>query len=373
MKAINTGVRRAFAVAAVCARSSAGSNWAAAGNGAKAAASAAHATIRQPQRLKIFNEINMIQSNAARRPDSVVIATRESALALWQARHVQSELQRLYPGLPVSILGMTTAGDRNLDSSLAKIGGKGLFVKELEDALGDGRADIAVHSVKDVPMHLPDGFALAAVLERADPRDAFVSNDFNDLAALPAGARVGTSSLRRECQLRAQFPRLVVEPLRGNVQTRLRKLDDGRHGAIILAAAGLKRLGLAGRITALLTPEESLPAVGQGALGIECRSDRDDLFELLAPLVHQATQQCVYAERAFSRTLAGSCNVPLAGFAELCGTQLRLRGLVGAPDGSRIVRGETAGPAVNAEALGIALAEELKRQGAADILAMVAP
>lgn len=315
----------------------------------------------------------MMQRSASRRPDSVVIATRESALALWQARHVQSELRRLYPGLPVSILGMTTAGDRNLDSSLAKIGGKGLFVKELEDALADGRADIAVHSVKDVPMHLPDGFALAAVLERADPRDAFVSNHFRSLAALPAGARVGTSSLRRECQLRTHFPKLVVEPLRGNVQTRLRKLDDGQYGAIILAAAGLKRLGLANRITALLTPDQSLPAVGQGALGIECCSDRDDLFELLAPLTHQATQQCVYAERAFSRTLAGSCNVPLAGFAELSGTQLRLRGLVGAPDGSRIVRGETEGPATNAEALGIALAEELKSRGAADILAALAP
>ena len=315
----------------------------------------------------------MIQSSASHRPDSVVIATRESALALWQARHVQSALQRLYPGLPVSILGMTTAGDRNLDSSLARIGGKGLFVKELEDALADGRADIAVHSMKDMPMHLPDGYALAAVLERADPRDAFIANDFGGLAELPAGARVGTSSLRRECQLRAQFPRLVVEPLRGNVQTRLRKLDDGQYNAIILAAAGLKRLGLADRITALLTPEQSLPAVGQGALGIECRSERSDLFELLAPLVHQPTQRCVYAERAFSRTLAGSCNVPLAGFAELSGSQLRMRGLVGAPDGSRVVRGEIAGAAADAEKLGIALAEDLKRQGADDILAALAP
>ena len=315
----------------------------------------------------------MIQSIASRRPNSVVIATRESALALWQARHVQSELQRLYPGLPVSILGMTTAGDRNLDSSLAKIGGKGLFVKELEDALADGRADIAVHSVKDVPMHLPDGYALAAILERADPRDAFVSNRFRSLGTLPAGTQVGTSSLRREFQLRAQFPDLVIKPLRGNVQTRLRKLDDGEYGAIILAAAGLKRLGLADRITALLTPEQSLPAVGQGALGIECRSDRSDLFELLVPLVHQATQQCVYAERAFSRTLAGSCNVPLAGFAELSGAQLRLRGLVGAPDGSKVVRGEMAGAVADAEALGIALAEDLKHQGAADILAALSP
>lgn len=311
----------------------------------------------------------MIQGSARHRPDSVVIATRESALALWQARHVQSELQRLYPGLSVSILGMTTAGDRNLGSSLAKIGGKGLFVKELEDALADGRADIAVHSMKDVPMLLPDGFALAAVLARADPRDAFVASSFSCLADLPAGTRVGTSSLRRECQLRERFPDLVIEPLRGNVQTRLRKLDEGRYGAIILAAAGLKRLGLAGRITALLAPEECLPAVGQGALGIECRSDRRDLFERLAPLVHGPTQHCVSAERAFSRTLAGSCNVPLAGFAVHIGAQLHLRGLVGAPDGSTVVRGEIRGEDSAAETLGIALAEDLKRKGAADILA----
>src|SRR3989338_644436 len=218
MKAISTGTCCARASAAMCARLSAGCSWAAAG----AATSTAHATIPQPQCLKIFNIINMIQSLNQRRPDSVVIATRESALALWQARHVQSELQRLYPGLAVSILGMTTAGDRNLGSSLAKIGGKGLFVKELEDALADGRADIAVHSMKDVPMHLPDGFALAAIMERADPRDAFVANAYSSLAQLPAGARVGTSSLRRECQLRAQFPHLQIEPPRGNVQTRRR-------------------------------------------------------------------------------------------------------------------------------------------------------
>ncbi len=314
----------------------------------------------------------MIQSIARRLPESVVIATRESALALWQARHVQSELRRVYPELPVTILGMTTAGDRNLGSSLAKIGGKGLFVKELEDALAEGRADIAVHSMKDVPMHLPEGFVLAAMLERADPRDAFVANAFGGIAELPAGARVGTSSLRRECQLRAAYPQLVIEPLRGNVQTRLRKLDDGQYSAIILAAAGLQRLGLADRIAALLTPEQSLPAVGQGALGIECRGDRSDLFGLLAPLVHQPTQQCVIAERAFSRALAGSCNVPLAGFAELSGAQLRLRGLVGAPDGSTVVRGEIAGAVVDAEALGLALAADLQHRGAADILAALA-
>ncbi|MGE0558665.1 MAG: hydroxymethylbilane synthase [Burkholderiales bacterium] len=314
----------------------------------------------------------MLESNRRFSRDSVIIATRESALALWQAQHVQSELQRLYPGLAVTILGMTTEGDRNLGSSLAKIGGKGLFVKELEDALADGRADIAVHSMKDVPMHLPEGYALAAVLERADPRDAFVSNDYSGLDRLPAGTHVGTSSLRRECQLRANIPGLVIDPLRGNVQTRLRKLDERHYGAIILAAAGLKRLGLADRITALLTPEQCLPAVGQGALGIECCADREDLFERLAPLVHEPTQQCVLAERALSRALAGSCNVPLGGFAEIGGGSLRLRGLVGAPDGSRVVRGEIAGQAADAEALGLALAAELKGRGAADILAALA-
>ncbi|MDP2399843.1 MAG: hydroxymethylbilane synthase [Burkholderiales bacterium] len=314
----------------------------------------------------------MIEGNIPRHPASLVIATRESALALWQAQHVQSELQRLYPGLQVSLLGMTTEGDRRLGSSLAKIGGKGLFVKELEDALADGRADIAVHSMKDVPMHLPPGYALAAILERADPRDAFVSAKYRDLEELPTDGRVGTSSLRRECQLRARHPQLVIGALRGNVQTRLRKLDEGQYDAIILAAAGLKRLELADRITALLSPEDSLPAVGQGALGIECREDRRDLFELLAPLTHAPTWQCVLAERAFSRTLAGSCNVPLAGFAEISGEHLTLRGLVGLPDGSRVLRGENSGATAEAEALGIALAENLKRRGAADILASLA-
>ncbi|MDH4149732.1 MAG: hydroxymethylbilane synthase [Betaproteobacteria bacterium] len=314
----------------------------------------------------------MIVRASRRVPDSVVIATRESALALWQAQHVQAALRQLYPAMAVSILGMTTEGDRNLGSSLAKIGGKGLFVKELEDALADGRADIAVHSMKDVPMHLPEGYVLAAVLERADPRDAFVSTQGPGPAALPAGARVGTSSLRRECQLRANFPHLLIEPLRGNVQTRLRKLDEGQYGAIILAAAGLKRLGLADRITALLTPEQSLPAVGQGALGIECRGDRADLLDLLAPLAHLPTQQCVTAERAFSRALAGSCNVPLAGFAERSGDELRLRGLVGSPDGRQVVRGEVAGAAADADALGLALAADLRNRGAAEILAALA-
>src|SRR5688572_9735698 len=262
---------------------------------------------------------------------------------------------------------MTTEGDRRLDISLAKVGGKGLFVKELEDALAAGRADIAVHSVKDVPMVLPGGFVLAATAKRDDPRDAFVSTRHADLAALPERARVGTSSLRRECQLRARYPRLDIQPLRGNVPTRLRKLDEGHYEAVILAAAGLKRLGLEERITRVLPPAESLPAPGQGALGIECLAPRSDLVDLLAPLNDAASARCVSAERAFSRALSGSCNVPLGAYAELEGGRLRLRGFVGAPDGSRMVHGEQAGPAEDAEALGEALAAQLKAQGAADI------
>lgn len=310
-------------------------------------------------------------SPAAVLPERIVIATRESALAMWQANHIQSRLAALYPGMAIEILGMTTEGDRRLGASLAKIGGKGLFVKELEDALAQGRADCAVHSVKDVPMHLLPGFALAAITERVDPRDAFVSNRHRALAELPAGARVGTSSLRRECQLRARHPRLVIGPLRGNVPTRIRKLDEGQYEAIVVAAAGLKRLGLEGRITAVLTPEECLPAVGQGALAVECRSERADVIRLLAPLNHHATALCVAAERAFSRALAGSCNVPLGALAEVGGECVRLRGFVGAPDGSRLVGGELEGPAAEPEALGQALAEKLKAQGAGEILAML--
>jgi hydroxymethylbilane synthase len=313
----------------------------------------------------------MVESTIPRAavPDRIVIATRESALAMWQANHIRSRLAELYPRLDIVIVGMTTEGDRRLGTSLAKIGGKGLFVKELEDALARRDADIAVHSMKDVPMNLAPGFALAAITERADPRDAFVSSRYRGLAELPAGARVGTSSLRRESQLRARHPRFTVEPLRGNVSTRLRKLDEGQYDAVILAAAGLKRLGLEERITALLTPEESLPAVGQGALGVECLSDRAALLELLAPLDHSRSARCVTAERAFSRALAGSCNVPLGGFAEMSGERLCLRGFVGAPDGSRLVSGELEGPAADPEALGEALADKLKAQGAAEILA----
>ena len=302
-------------------------------------------------------------------PQRLVIATRESALAMWQARHVQTRLQEIHPVLAVDILGLTTEGDRRLETSLAKIGGKGLFVKDLEDALARGAADIAVHSMKDVPMDLMRGHVIAAVVERADPRDAFVSNRYADMAALPTGARVGTSSLRRESQLKAWRADLHIEPLRGNVPTRLRKLDEGLYDAILLAAAGLKRLGLAQRITALLPTEVSLPAAGQGAIGIECRADRADLLELLVPLEHAATALAVRGERALARALAGSCNVPLGAFAEVSGDSMRLRGYVGSPDGSRIARAVVEGSALEAEAHGLALAALLRQAGADEILA----
>ena len=299
----------------------------------------------------------------------LIIATRESALAMWQARHVQARLQEIHPGLETGILGMTTEGDRRVETSLARIGGKGLFVKDLEEALARGAADIAVHSMKDVPMDLMPGHVIGAIVERADPRDAFVSNRYANIAALPAGARVGTSSLRRESQLRASRADLHIEPLRGNVPTRLRKLDEGLYDAILLAAAGLKRLGLADRITALLPTDVSLPAAGQGAIGIECRADRADLLELLAPLDHASTALAVRAERALARALAGSCNVPLAAFAEVSGDSMRLRGYVGSPDGSRLARGFVEGPAIEAEAHGLALAAQLREAGADEILA----
>ncbi|MGE5027166.1 MAG: hydroxymethylbilane synthase [Betaproteobacteria bacterium] len=299
----------------------------------------------------------------------ITIASRESALAMWQAHHVRQRLQALYPQLEINILGMTTTGDQILDKTLSKIGGKGLFVKELELALEDGRADFAVHSMKDVPMVLPEGFMLAATGEREDPRDAFVSNRFQSLEALPEGSVVGTSSLRRQCQIQARFPSFKIESLRGNVQTRLRKLDEGQYAAIILAAAGLKRLGLGERITALLPTEQSLPAVGQGALGIECRTGRDDIVALLAPLNHPDTAACVAAERAMSRALAGSCQVPLGGFAEIAAGVLRLRGFVSSVDGVRMVRAEVSGKPEEAEALGQELAQRLIGMGADKILA----
>ena len=305
-------------------------------------------------------------------PTKIIIATRESALALWQANFIRQWLTELYPQTVISILGMTTRGDQILDTSLSKIGGKGLFIKELEQALEEGRADIAVHSMKDVPMHMPPGFALAAIGEREDPRDAFVSNRYASLDALPAGSVVGTSSLRRESQLRARFPHLQVQPLRGNVQTRLRKLDEDQYAAIILAAAGLKRLGLAERIAALLSAELSLPAVGQGALGIECRADRPDLIKLMQPLHHLATAQCVEAERAMSRALGGSCQVPLGGFAEIVDGMLRLRGFVASPDGTRMISAELSGKPESGELMGAQLASDLKAQGAEEILAALA-
>ena len=304
-------------------------------------------------------------------PQRLIIATRESALALWQAHHIRDRLAVLHPRLEIQILGMTTEGDQKLSTSLAKLGGKGLFVKELENALAEGRADIAVHSMKDVPMHVPPGFTIAAITEREDPRDAFVSNDYASLAQLPDGASVGTSSLRRESQIRARFPHLQLQALRGNVNTRLRKLDEGHYAAIILAAAGLNRLGLAARITALLEPEESLPAVGQGALGIECRSERRDLIELLQPFDHAQTAWCVRAERAVSRALAGSCVAPLGAFAYFSEGSVRMRGFVASPDGSRMVSAESAGGNLqqDPEAFGRALAAQLAARGAREILA----
>ena len=310
--------------------------------------------------------------NSSSIPSQIIIATRESALALWQANFIQGQLAKLYPQTESKILGMTTRGDQILDISLSKIGGKGLFIKELEQALEERRADIAVHSMKDVPMDMPPGYALAAIAKREDPRDAFVSNRYADLDALPPGSVVGTSSLRRESQLRARFPHLQVQPLRGNVQTRLRKLDEGQFAAIILAAAGLKRLGLADRITALLSPEVSLPAVGQGALGIECRSDRTDLIKLMEPLHHLPTAQCVEAERAMSRALGGSCEVPLGGFAEINGGVLRLRGFVASQDGSRVISDELSGNPGMGAVMGAQLAQNLKARGAQEILTALA-
>ncbi|MEQ6289846.1 hydroxymethylbilane synthase [Vogesella sp. GCM10023246] len=303
--------------------------------------------------------------------NKLVIASRESKLAMWQAEHIKARLETLYPQLQVEILGMTTQGDQILDKTLSKIGGKGLFVKELEQALQDGRADIAVHSIKDVPMNLPAGFALAAICEREDPRDAFVSNNYSSLHELPAGAVVGTSSLRRESQIRARFPHLTIKPLRGNVQTRLRKLDEGEFDAIILAAAGLKRLELAERIRAELAPSESLPAVGQGALGIEIRADRSDLLELLAPLNHADTAACVSAERSLSRVLGGSCQIPIGGFATITDDVITLGGFVAHPDGSVMLTASASAPRDYADALGRAVAKQLLEQDAAPLIAAV--
>ena len=300
--------------------------------------------------------------------DTLRLGTRKSPLALWQAEHVRDRLQRLHPRLKVELVTMTTEGDRLLDTALAKVGGKGLFVKELEQGLLERRIDIAVHSMKDVTVSFPPGLHIAAILVREDPRDAFVSNRHATLAALPAGGRVGTSSLRRQCQLRAAFPRLEVAMLRGNVNTRLARLDAGDFDAILLAVAGLKRLGFENRIRARLEPHESLPAVGQGAIGIECRVDDAATHALLAPLNHAPTRICVEAERALNARLEGGCQVPIGGYAVLEGERLHLRGLVGDPDGSRVIRAEIRGAAPDAVALGTQLAQELLRLGAKAIL-----
>ncbi len=301
-------------------------------------------------------------------PQTIRIATRKSPLALWQAEHVAAELKKAHPGIQIEILGMTTQGDKILDTPLAKIGGKGLFIKELEQGLLSDEADIAVHSMKDVPVELPEGLHLAVIMQREDPRDAFVSNRFKTIDELPQGACVGTSSLRRQSQLAELRPDLQIKSLRGNVNTRLRKLDEGEYDAIILAAAGLIRLGFQDRITAFISAEQSLPAIGQGAVGIECRSDDDRVNGLIAPLHHPETAACVLAERAMNQRLNGGCQVPIAGYAMLESGHLWLRGLVGEPDGSRIIRGEVEGTTAEAEAMGTGLAEQLLEWGADRIL-----
>lgn len=306
--------------------------------------------------------------NNINHPDKLVIATRASRLALWQAKHVQQRLLALYPGMQVELLEMTTKGDQILDKTLSKIGGKGLFIKELENALLDGRADIAVHSLKDVPVDLTLPFALTAILARSNPYDALVSNQFNSLAELPDGAVVGTSSLRREAQIRAKFPGLTVKPLRGNLDTRLAKLDRGDYAAIILAAAGLQRLGLSERIKSTLSIDQSLPPAGQGTLGIETLAQRQDLADLLKPLADTDSTACALAERAVSRKLGGSCQVPLAAHAVIENNELVLKALVAEPDGSRILRAQGIAAKEKAEELGESVARELLSQGADAIL-----
>ena len=296
------------------------------------------------------------------------IATRQSPLALWQAEHIRARLEALHTDLKVELVTFVTQGDKILDTPLAKIGGKGLFVKELEAALLDGRADLAVHSMKDVPMALPEGLNLAVICEREDPLDAFVSNTYNHFDELPKGAKVGTSSLRRKCQILKQRPDLEIIDLRGNVGTRLSKLDAGNYDAIILASAGLKRLGLAERIRHTIQPEFSLPAVGQGALGLECRTDDQAVLDLIQPLMHSETNACVRAERAFNAYLEGGCQVPIAGYAVLQNGQIHLEGRVGSVDGKTLLKAQQVGASEQAEQLGVALAQDLLAQGAGDIL-----
>ncbi|HET7669594.1 MAG TPA: hydroxymethylbilane synthase [Burkholderiales bacterium] len=301
----------------------------------------------------------------------LVIATRKSRLALWQAEHIKQRLESRHAGLTVELLPMSTRGDEVLDRSLEKVGGKGLFVKELENAIADGRADLAVHSMKDLPAELPPGFTLAAITSREDPRDAFVSTRFGSLAQMPPGSVLGTSSLRRAAQISERYPKLQIKLLRGNVDTRLAKLDRGEYDAIVLAVAGLVRLGAAERIRARLSPEESLPAPGQGALGIECLAERHDVMQILAPLADPDTAQCVRAERAVSRALGGSCTLPLGAFASMKDGQIELRALVASPDGRSVVRTEKHGR--DPEAVGAAAAQALRAQGADAILQSVNP
>lgn len=296
------------------------------------------------------------------------IATRQSPLALWQAEHIRARLEALHANLKVELVTFVTQGDKILDTPLAKIGGKGLFVKELEAALLDGRADLAVHSMKDVPMALPEGLSLAVICEREDPLDAFVSNTYNSFDDLPQGAKVGTSSLRRKCQILKQRPDLEIIDLRGNVGTRLSKLDAGNYDAIILASAGLKRLGLAERIRHTLEPVVSLPAVGQGALGLECRSQDQTVLDLILPLMHAETNSCVRAERAFNAYLEGGCQVPIAGYATLENGQIHLEGRVGSVDGQTLLKAQQVGLPEQAEQLGVKLAQDLLAQGAGEIL-----
>lgn len=301
--------------------------------------------------------------------DILRIATRTSPLAMWQAEHVARCLREHHPELRIEMVGMVTRGDKILDSPLSKIGGKGLFVKELELGMLEGSADIAVHSMKDVPMEFPEGLHLPVIMQREDPRDAFVSNQFANLDELPVGAIVGTSSLRRQTQIRARYPHLQIKDLRGNVNTRLGKLDKGEYHAIILAAAGLIRLNFQARITAYLATEQSLPAIGQGAIGIECRMHDARIEALLAPLNHAPTALCVQAERAMNQRLNGGCQIPVAGFAELEGETLRMRGLIGSPDGTALYQCELRASATNPQALGIQVAENLLSQGGDKVLA----
>lgn len=300
---------------------------------------------------------------------TIRIATRKSALALWQAEYVKAALLNAHPNILVELVPMSTQGDKILDTPLAKIGGKGLFIKELEIAMNEGRADIAVHSMKDVPVGFPEGFGLHAICERENPLDAFVSNQYANISELPLNSVVGTSSLRRQCQLRHQRPDLLIKDLRGNVNTRLAKLDAGEYDAIILASAGLIRLDMRDRIRSEISPEQSLPAVGQGAVGIECRNDDAELIQLLAPLNHAETSVRVRAERAMNAKLNGGCQVPIGSFAVIDGAQLSLKGLVGSTDGKTILHGKQSGELDQAEHIGEQVAQQLLKQGAAELLA----